>query len=431
MDGNLSGEEEDSFEARFFANFERSDAESDDEPGAYDAYDLAPINYEYLSMFDPAAHASLGISVPLVEVEAGTRLQIPVFLIPVVLLPNQTIPLFARGMDGGFVEEALKQKFPFVGALTRQRFFIGGDVIERTSFGVLIRTTSFNRTAYGFTLTGTATQRFRLISKFNPWDVQEGDATCSLYCLKKVEVEVLAENSLPSFCSEPSAAFNRLPKDTRKKYQLNLYGGAAKAIELTTTEHVVKRLVSYLRLHFSEERIENALQQGLASFSYWSALSVPANSERKLQLLREDSADRRLKMQVSWIESTSRLLCKCKSPKADLSDMFTISSEGIGTSFVNPHGYVHDFIPCHKVENVVPTSLPTAKDSWFPGYKWTILSCNKCHTHVGWKFQSSSRKPKTFFGIVRNSLRFEFPKTNHLGENLSDDDEEFGQQAAF
>lgn len=26
------------------------------------------------------------------------------------------------------------------------------------------------------------------------------------------------------------------------------------------------------------------------------------------------------------------------------------------------------------------------KNSWFPGYSWTIAYCNFCHNHLGWKF---------------------------------------------
>ncbi|KAI6239685.1 Peptidase S16 domain containing protein [Aphelenchoides fujianensis] len=422
MDGDSSDETERSFgeENPFFdpvfADIVDTDSEVDEDPAAYD---IGPINHEYLSMYDPAAHPSLGISVPLVEVAAGTRLQIPVFLIPNVLLPNQTIPLFGRGMDGDFVEEALKQKPAFVGALTCHRSLIMGDVVTRTSIGVLLRTTSFNRTAYGFTLTGVATQRFRMISKYQPGDVETGDETCSLYGLKKAEVEVLDEMGLlpPFYSSDLCSAFHRLPKDTRKKLQLNLHGVPAKAIELNTTfrNTCLKRLVSYLRLHFSEEQIQNALQKGLVSFGYWSALSVPANSERKLQLLCEDSVEQRFRMQAAWIENTSRLLVQVPVAEGGpVGYMFTISSEGIGTAFVNPHGYVHDFIPCRKMENVVPTSLPTAENSWFEGYEWTVLSCISCYTH-----------PKTFYGIVRSCLRFDCPETNNFGENLSDEDEEF------
>merc|ERR1711991_417722 len=34
---------------------------------------------------------------------------------------------------------------------------------------------------------------------------------------------------------------------------------------------------------------------------------------------------------------------------------------------------------------------PTTKDSWFPGFAWTILSCNICGNHLGWKFDATSK----------------------------------------
>lgn len=29
---------------------------------------------------------------------------------------------------------------------------------------------------------------------------------------------------------------------------------------------------------------------------------------------------------------------------------------------------------------------PTAEDSWFPGYAWTIAYCSRCYQHLGWLF---------------------------------------------
>lgn len=29
---------------------------------------------------------------------------------------------------------------------------------------------------------------------------------------------------------------------------------------------------------------------------------------------------------------------------------------------------------------------PTAQDSWFPGYAWSIASCARCLNHLGWRF---------------------------------------------
>jgi hypothetical protein len=36
---------------------------------------------------------------------------------------------------------------------------------------------------------------------------------------------------------------------------------------------------------------------------------------------------------------------------------------------------------------------PTAQDSWFPGYAWTIASCARCLNHLGWKFTLVQEAP--------------------------------------
>ena len=49
---------------------------------------------------------------------------------------------------------------------------------------------------------------------------------------------------------------------------------------------------------------------------------------------------------------------------------------------------------------------PTTKDSWFPGFAWTILSCNICGNHLGWKFDATSKdlRPQRFWGLRREGV---------------------------
>ena len=69
---------------------------------------------------------------------------------------------------------------------------------------------------------------------------------------------------------------------------------------------------------------------------------------------------------------------------ADASDVISMSEEGIGSVYVNAHGYVHDMITLRNVQNLGPMGLdgPQTENSWFPGYAWTIMYCNTCRSHL-------------------------------------------------
>ena len=77
---------------------------------------------------------------------------------------------------------------------------------------------------------------------------------------------------------------------------------------------------------------------------------------------------------------------------------------------MNEHGIVHQTVTLRKVDNhaVVCIGGPETKDSWFPGYSWTIAYCSICSDHLGWKFRKVSKsddeydpenRPKSFWGF--------------------------------
>lgn len=50
--------------------------------------------------------------------------------------------------------------------------------------------------------------------------------------------------------------------------------------------------------------------------------------------------------------------------------------------------------------------MSSAKDSWFPGYRWTVCNC-ACGEHVGWRFDwvaKSEREPKRFWALRRDVM---------------------------
>ncbi|XP_059193682.1 uncharacterized protein si:ch211-51h9.7 [Centropristis striata] len=56
--------------------------------------------------------------------------------------------------------------------------------------------------------------------------------------------------------------------------------------------------------------------------------------------------------------------------------------------FENPHGHRFEVITFRKAD--VTQHWPADKHfSWFPGFSWTVATCPRCNTHLGWAFQPS------------------------------------------
>lgn len=70
-------------------------------------------------------------------------------------------------------------------------------------------------------------------------------------------------------------------------------------------------------------------------------------------------------------------------------------------------GYVHELFTVKKIQNVEIIGKSSKKFSWFPGYAWTSIICEKieCRSHLGWFFNSSKLLPKNFYGIRRDSFK--------------------------
>lgn len=145
------------------------------------------------------------------------------------------------------------------------------------------------------------------------------------------------------------------------------------------------------------------------------------------------------------------LVCRqCNALIAKTDDIMTMSTEGASVSFrmlqqlpqtppssasgplgtyVNAHGFVHDTITVQRThrERVVVVGMndasrakhnqpiavyeheqiltgePERRDSWFPGYAWSLAYCVQCEAHVGWRFTATDHtlRPTVFWGLRR------------------------------
>lgn len=156
-------------------------------------------------------------------------------------------------------------------------------------------------------------------------------------------------------------------------------------------------------------------------FSFWMASNMSLKEDEKLEVLRMPCTVERLQYILERIERTERVemivCCKnCLLELSQASNMFTVGgAEGTTGAYVNEYGIVHQTVTLLSVDEtqLLYTGQAETRESWFPGYSWTIANCRNCYSHLGWKFQlvhgTSSRRnledrPNEFWGLSGSSV---------------------------
>ncbi|KAJ0232460.1 Protein cereblon [Hirschfeldia incana] len=139
--------------------------------------------------------------------------------------------------------------------------------------------------------------------------------------------------------------------------------------------------------------------------SFFIASKIPVSESIRQELLEIDGVSYRLRREIELLESFDRVRCKhCQTVIARRSEMLVMSSDGPLGAYVNPHGYVHEIMTFYKANDIALRGRPVLKDSWFPGYAWTIANCATCETQLGWLFTAANKKLKpSSFWAVRSS----------------------------
>ena len=172
-------------------------------------------------------------------------------------------------------------------------------------------------------------------------------------------------------------------------------------------------------------------------FSYWLAMNLPLSEHERLKVLQsptvterlrwflclalfdvvppEDEDDGRNQDDLADASDCKDFICKsCQIPIAQASHLFTLGgAEGTVGNYVNEFGVVHATMTVRQVDQneVILTGRPETKNSWFPGYAWTIMSCALCYSHLGWKFTRagdstpvSTMRPELFYGLSASGI---------------------------
>ena len=70
-------------------------------------------------------------------------------------------------------------------------------------------------------------------------------------------------------------------------------------------------------------------------------------------------------------------------------------------AFFNPAGIAFDIRCFHAAPGTTPHGASSAEFTWFPGYRWRIVLCATCQTHLGWLFTNGG----SFYGLIADLLR--------------------------
>jgi ATP-dependent protease La (LON) substrate-binding domain/Yippee zinc-binding/DNA-binding /Mis18, centromere assembly len=168
-------------------------------------------------------------------------------------------------------------------------------------------------------------------------------------------------------------------------------------------------------------------------FSHWMASNMALTNDERLQLLEATSTVERLLILRQRIQqekkTDSRIHCRvCTTPLSAASFLFTVGgASGTTGNYVNEHGAVHQTVTVREVcePDIWYSGGPQTRDSWFPGYSWTIMSCGFCGGHLGWKFrrlrpETAANRPEYFYGLsaanivtspIQSSRRFSSRET--------------------
>lgn len=205
------------------------------------------------------------------------------------------------------------------------------------------------------------------------------------------------------------------------------------------------KLVPFARKNPLTGRLE--AEENPEAFSFHLCNNVFVNKKSRLAALALTTVERLLHC-ISALKEDSRrhtiLACSaCGLGLASRRSMFSVSSaQGSCGVYTNPHGVLHqtvtvsDLLPSKSsAPRVLLEGRPTARDTWFDGFAWTIAYCARCDQHLGWKFETVQLYPwmsrsgveeagETFFYGFRFDALQEYESIGKDDDDESNDDAE-------
>lgn len=95
------------------------------------------------------------------------------------------------------------------------------------------------------------------------------------------------------------------------------------------------------------------------------------------------------------------LCASCAHVIARRSDRIEVNG-GFAHLFVNPAGIEYHVGCFADALGCAISGSPMAADTWFPGFRWRLATCEECQHHLGWYFDNAEAY---FYGLVLDYIR--------------------------
>jgi hypothetical protein len=106
---------------------------------------------------------------------------------------------------------------------------------------------------------------------------------------------------------------------------------------------------------------------------------------------------------ASWKYACRRCGAELASEKACLE----IMGRPIRATYKNPDGILCEIVTLVRAGNLVEIAEATLENTWFEGYAWRPVLCERCGLHLGWRYETEdpSRSPSTFYGLLVEAMQ--------------------------
>ena len=126
--------------------------------------------------------------------------------------------------------------------------------------------------------------------------------------------------------------------------------------------------------------------------------------------LDQDAEEPKLVIRDHLPKKRAHIVCaQCGRHISTSDQRFAYDGERMYGVFINPFGVVFELCTLTSATNLIALGAPTEEGTWFNGYAWQVCLCDRCHVHLGWRYEShgSAREPSLFYGLIRSKLREE------------------------